>query len=471
MPNYISFKFNGIKKDWLYIERGRRKAPFAPRRRNIISVSGYPGGYLESTDIEPLSIIQPIGFKVTSDEEALSRADELANWLITDEPVPLEFDDEPGRIYYAVVQNTLDDFEKIATLRSGSIQFICPDPHKYGPELEAIFSSDVTNVTVNGTAPTKPVFELEVLNLTTFAMIQNQLGQYMMIGRPSSLDDNIVEPYTTILQDTCSSTVGWTEGNDLVDGIKTGSIQSNDGKIRALDYGTGPAWHGPVVKKSLSEPVQDFNIQVMINFNENIADNTGRLQISLLDVNNNVIGMLSFFDTYPKYFDKVGRAEIGNQLLVSDRNENWSNTFVGRLTLQRKGQEIVAKIQQYRNGKFIDTIEGKFIDYLNQHQTPIAQVQLHFGAYGENTRPFMAVDNIQVLQINDTTNAVPYIVQVGDLITFDHRDKSILINGEPRKDIKQFGATYFDLQPGDNQLVVMPSDSFHTKVKYREAYK
>jgi len=44
----------------------------------------------------------------------------------------------------------------------GNIFFYCSDPYKYGPELEATFPSDAVTVTNNGTAPAKPIFELDV---------------------------------------------------------------------------------------------------------------------------------------------------------------------------------------------------------------------------------------------------------------------------------------------------------------------
>src|SRR5690606_38626397 len=149
-----------IDKQWVISLRGRQKAPFAPLTRNIITVPGMPGGHLQSTDVEPLVINQPIGFRVKDDEHALQLKDELATWLITDEPVPLQFDDEPGRFYYAVVQNTGDDFEKFAELRQGTIQFLCLDPYAHGDEVIVEFPSDVVTVTNEGTTEADPVFEL-----------------------------------------------------------------------------------------------------------------------------------------------------------------------------------------------------------------------------------------------------------------------------------------------------------------------
>lgn len=121
--------------------RGRTKPLFTPVQRNILTVPGMPGGHLSSTEIEPISFIQPIAYVAKDDNHALRIKDELAEWLITDKPAPLQFDDEPGRTYYAIVQNTIEDFERIAVLRQGAINFLCLDPFSYGKEQSYPFSS------------------------------------------------------------------------------------------------------------------------------------------------------------------------------------------------------------------------------------------------------------------------------------------------------------------------------------------
>lgn len=116
--------FNGIRKPYLYMLDGREKAPFAPINRNIVQ---YPGGYrLKKTERGLLEIKQPVGFIYETDEEALQLKDDLAAWLYTEDWAPLEFDDEPGRIYYSVVQNTITDLsDELGVYKEGIIQFLC----------------------------------------------------------------------------------------------------------------------------------------------------------------------------------------------------------------------------------------------------------------------------------------------------------------------------------------------------------
>jgi hypothetical protein len=75
-----------------------------------------------------------------------------------------------------------------------------------------------------------------------------------------------------------------------------------------------------------------------------------------------------------------------------------------------------------------------------------------------------------VYKINQLTkNQIPYIVKQGDVVTFDHKSKDILVNGESRLDLKAFGGEYFPLNRGDNVIVTSPA--LPTKVTWREKFR
>src|SRR5699024_7160359 len=191
-----SLTFNGIRKDWIILAKGREKAPFSPIVRNLIdNVPGMDGAYLESTKIDPLLISQPIVFETKGDANALELKDELASWLYTDRAVTLNFDDEPDRIYYAVVQNTLADFEKISQFRRGTIEFLVLDGYGYGPE-QSYNLEDIAMVENKGTSPADPIFELTAKKKSTFAMVSlgaDEDSEYNLIGTPADVDEKIVD--------------------------------------------------------------------------------------------------------------------------------------------------------------------------------------------------------------------------------------------------------------------------------------
>lgn len=147
---------------------GREKAPFAPINRNIVQ---YPGGYrLKKTERGLLEIKQPVGFLYKTDEEALQIKDDLSTWLYTEDWVPLEFDDEPGRVYMAIVQNTIDDLSsEEGVYKEGTIQFICL--YSYGKTYELTITEDFQSFTIFGQ------YKTPWTSRTTFA---ESAGQYTL---------------------------------------------------------------------------------------------------------------------------------------------------------------------------------------------------------------------------------------------------------------------------------------------------
>lgn len=466
----------------MYLLDGRVKPPFAALRRNIVRVPGMPGAHLQSTTIEPLIIYQPIGFKVSNDEHALQLKDELASWLYTEEPVPLVFDDEPGRTYYAVIQNTIEDFTKFLKQRKGTLEFLCLDPYGYGPEKTAIFPSDAVNLTNHGTAEADPIFEMEVLQPVTFAMIQNQKGEYQMVGRPVDVDSVPFNETELIKHDTMSTTTGWTTAAQVDNGVLSGTMVSDGNKFIVSNFGSSSEgkWYGPALKTSLPEQLQDFRMDALVN-NLNGNDKVGRVDLYLLDANSHIIGSIRIVDAWENIKRNRGRAYIQNgtkqhHLInlsdVSDSGEIW-NDFDGILRLERIGTKWLAYIGKIReDGTHHARRIVRFDDVAQDFMTRIAQIQIHIGKFGPFEHSQMSVKDLKVWKINNPEdNQIPYIAYMGDIITFDHKNNDILINGESRKDLKNFGGRFFKLEKGMNQLIVQPGDSFNTKVKHSEKFR
>jgi len=461
--------------------QGRSKPPFAPLKRNLLTIPGKAGAYLRSTDTDVLVINQPIAFRVEGDEQALRYKEELANWLLTDEAVPLFFDDELGRVYYAVVNNTIDDFERISILRKGTITFVCLDPYAYSTQQKTqMLNSDINIVLNEGTADTYPNFEATVINPITHLDIVAENG-YMRIGQPIEADQTPFVKEQLILRDTMATLTGWTSASDVDGGVVAGEMYSDGAAtFRAQSYGTGSQWHGPAVKKSLSEQLQDFQIDVYMTLKTTEVTEAGRVEIYLLDVNNNRIGKLSLKDMLVGADNTMGEIRIGplqgGHYLIQTHGVRpglWNN-FYGILRLRREGNQLQAYIAM------IDTQNGSqhhtrwneiYVDVEEKYLTRLAQIQVHIGQYADRhwVRD-IGVHEIRVWKINQQ-QGIPYIAQPGDQIIVDHKTNNILINGESRIDLKDFGASYFPLKKGYNFIGYSPADDVDMTIKWRERFK
>src|SRR5690625_7008928 len=117
------------------------------------------GAHLSRTDIQVKEIVVPVIINAENIEDLQKIKEDMAEWLVHDEPKELIFKDEPDRVYYAVVDGELELDEIFSTGR-GEITFICPDPYKYGPEKNIETTSDTFIVENNGTADAEPIIEL-----------------------------------------------------------------------------------------------------------------------------------------------------------------------------------------------------------------------------------------------------------------------------------------------------------------------
>jgi predicted phage tail component-like protein len=468
--------FNGLTKDYVTVLRGRKRPTWAPITRNLTSIPSMPGAYHSSTDVAPRVIEVPIVIKSTSIPNLQTLKEDLAGWLVTSEPCELSFDDEPNRTYYAMVDGELD-VDEIVTVGVGIVKFICPDPYKYGDQNTLPFSNGQLTVNNTGSADTYPVITATVTKATTFLAVASQFDT-MMVGQPQNADNTPANPFDSVLHEGMDSLNGWAVSALVPDGgIKAGTMTAGV-VFKASDYGTGSTWHGPVMQKSLSQQVQDFQIDITCKFETTTVAQAGRLEVYLLDVNSKVIGKLAIKDytngtelTMPEIY--VKNDSKTNFVLVRNSADNF-NDFYGMLRLKRKGREFWASVIRVNptTGKKISTKEKYLFDTNSDFQGQLSSIAVHFGANGTWSVPTTnQIHEISVVKLNSLTDTqVPYLAQPNDVIEIDHANNSITLNGDSILDKKDFVSNFFPLKKGANLLVVQPSDSVDAQIVYRERY-
>lgn len=131
--------FNDIHKPYVKIlERGRPYwAPRSVEHRNrrVMKVTREP---------KPLPLTLSIDGNSRSD--LLEKAEELAEWLNTDDVAPLIFDDQPNRIYWSILDGAVDE-DEIVSFSKASLEFICLD--KTSMERNITIDNKITKV-ING---------------------------------------------------------------------------------------------------------------------------------------------------------------------------------------------------------------------------------------------------------------------------------------------------------------------------------
>ncbi|MED2240085.1 phage tail family protein, partial [Bacillus thuringiensis] len=166
-----SFTFNNIRKDFVQIEKGWKRPAWAPLKRKFLSVPGYPGARLLTTETEMRVLPVPVGIIVPDGSDLETLKEEIAEWLITEKPVELVFDVTPDRTYLAVIDEDFDP-EDFVTLGKGTLNFVCPMPYKLGPTKTVDFQTGALGLTANvqnkGTVHSNPIIEIDITKPNTF---------------------------------------------------------------------------------------------------------------------------------------------------------------------------------------------------------------------------------------------------------------------------------------------------------------
>lgn len=469
-------QFRGIKKSYLTVLKGRKRPTFAPIQRNILTISGRPGGYLQDSVTDIRTIEVPVLLQRGNFSDLQKLKEDLAAWLITENEEELIFDDEPDRVYYAAVNGSLD-LDELTRTGKGTIVFICPDPYKYGPEKNQSFTSSGV-VSVEGTVETYPIFKATISNDTTFVAVSN--GDALnMIGMPAKQDETPYTPETVILKHTANTLTGWTvsagaslEGADL-----TGTLKTDGNSFYSDSYGTSTNWHGPAMKTSLGQAVQDFRVDVGFNMKKTGNNQAGAVKVALLDASSRIVAHIIMTKHYGGVDTFSGRVRAGTSDVGHDvLQEGWAdykNGFDGVIRLYRKGTLWTAQVYYRVNGKFLAPVSHRWTDADSIASAPVTQVQARLLQRAAFPVVEQKIGDINVYRLNDPTEGqVSIIASAGDVIEFNHQDDIILKNGEPIIKEKAFIGEYFSLVPGANAILCEPSSSVSSiETRWRDRWR
>jgi predicted phage tail component-like protein len=457
-----------------------------PSRRDttLLEVPGRNGAFLRRVKTPPRELDVSITLRGDDFIDLRDRVDQLNDLVTTEETVSIEFSDE-DKTYYGVLADTTD-WDEIRNFGQGTLQFVCPDPYKYDDEVSAQFASSSVSIAVGGNEPTLPRFEAVALEDTTHIDFVKPDGTYMRIGQPATIDDTIFEKETLVMHDTMDSVTGWTTPTYVDNGSITGTMKAEGGAFMVDTWGPAtdpPDWQGPSLKRSIGEALDQFQIDVLLeNFNTGGSNKIGMIEIYLLDADNNTVAKIGTEDVQRTSAIIQNKMQLGttsnrhNYHIEADIKAGW-NDFDGIIRLRR---ELVNGVYMYRpyfakiypdGNHYWRSFWYKYYDFSEQYTAPITQIQVAIRLKAPATYTDMKVKDIKAYRINEQPTGIPTVLKAGDTLTIDHVTEDILINGEPRKDLKDFGASYFSLDPGTNSIVQYPIGALDTTVYWRNKYK
>lgn len=422
-------------------------------------------------------------------EELRKKIDAVSAIIETTEKVPIIFPDEPDMTYYGEYAGVEENVEyHHVGIHRGTI-YILRDKYKYGPEKTVETTSDTFIVENNGTAEAEPIIELTATQKATFAMVATE-DEYNLIGTPADDDVVVVDEKTSVLYENGSTIDTWITpvtldvvDSHFIDHID--GIMGTDGAgIRPETWGTvGQKQHGAGALKELQEPIQDFEIETTFDVISTREIENWRMGIMLFDEFMNNIGMIGLKDNSRNYKRRTPLARIGpyrgsgrgSGYLIGDDSkvDNARDTTLFYLRFRREGKTFDVYIGEWRSQRHVRNWTGTYHDVANEYMGRLKYISLYITSYQDRVRPTrLRINSVEVFELTKATvDQTPYIIYPGDVVTFDHTIADILLNGESRKDLKNFGGSFFTLKKGVNTLTVTPENTFSTKITYRERYK
>ncbi|HHQ2478021.1 TPA: distal tail protein Dit [Bacillus cereus] len=494
MLGKLSFTFNKIRKDYVQMLVGRKRPSWAPVKRNLVRVPHHAGALFLNTETEERRIDVPLVIKAKKDMADLQKVKEdLADWLYTEQPAELVFDDELDRTYLALIDGSVD-FDEIINRGKGVITFVCPMPYKLGKQNTHTFSqkgaTEVTTSFINqGNIEVPPIIEIEAQKPSTFLDVW--FGEapynrdYFRIGYPLKTEQLPVERNQRLIWDEMDTTVGWSKVSSMEDGNPVGEMKSDKYQFYCSDFGTstGKGWHGAAVKKNIPEgPVQDFIMQAYVTCKSKKINEMGRVEIAILDENSKVLSKIAMNDLFWQAEQNFGTMVIGYDnkpgktglIYESGDYPNTWNQYFGRLWIARTGNVWEAYISKFLPGTEKDDSErfARWTDENNYHMEKAAQIQISIMQW-QDVPPVeaMSVSDLKFWKVNlNTKNDPPYIFDARDKIIIDTEKSLVTINGKNAINLKDIFSNFPTVIRGENLIEIMPPDVKAT-VSYRERYR
>ena len=310
--------------NFFYIQSVQRSI-LPPREISLLNVPARHGSYFTGARYGVRKIDIELTVLADTPTDYMNTLRFLAFCLDIEEPSELVISDESDKFYFAILSGETDLVNELMTVGKGTLSFICPDPFAYSTTDKTITPVAKKFTFINqGTTTTFPKFTVNFQNEATFVSFISPDG-IVLIGNPNE-PDQIVLPKTQYkLNDNMQSTSGWANAGAVLDEgrVNSGAVVVKDGAgIGASSYGAGTVgakqWHGPAIRKDLSELVQDFTVKARLDFSSQDGnssldgDQKGRLEIYLFNQSGGKIGKLVMRDSYKNYEFNIPEVYIGN---------------------------------------------------------------------------------------------------------------------------------------------------------------
>ncbi|HHT7202562.1 MULTISPECIES: distal tail protein Dit [Bacillus] len=497
MGEYQSFTFNNQRRDYILMPIGRKRPAWAPIKRNFLNVPGRPGSILLNTETEARQIDVPLMVKAKNIADLQKVKEDLADWLVTDQPCELIFDDEPDRTYLAAVDGEFDS-DELVNRGKGTLTFICSMPYKLGPTQKKVLAIDgggnlKTEFRNIGSIESNPIIDITVGAKSPFLDVWNG-DDYFRLGYPVGIKNKTVDTEERLMWEQFDNLNGWDSHTGKL-GIfeTTGTIATKSGYAYPTSMGSGSDWHGCFMTKNIpaspTGAIADFKFDAQMTFKASHWNQLGKTIVMVLDANDEVICQVDMSDSYIGSEYTISHASIGSSefkpvppayTLAEEHGEGYGifNQFHGHFAIRRQGNMWRVYCAKYTPGTEIDGAAYVKTWYDTDNSNPLTKrepkkIAIGFVAY--ETYPEindLRISNLKFWKLHKlNVDETPYIFDVGDKIQIDTERSLVTINGTNAIALKDIFSTFPIVKRGQNEVIVRPANVGIAELTYRERFR
>lgn len=274
MVNY--FMFNKSEINELYLVTNITRVLLPKKKIETLDIASRDGEVFNGSKYAPIEY--DITILISGDDEAdlKRKIRDLKNLLYSKVPVEVRLFDET-KFSYGIISDDIELTPKSALDVLAKAHLICHMPFFYSIDLKVTDNKEnkvLVNIENTGDVETKPFFTNVFSSNANFLQLQNQITkQTLLVGDYPSLELESKDPYSTALNDPCTTTSNWVSSTVPIDSNRSGGgtlavTNENSG----LCIGTLPSssstdsnvWKGVQVRRNLTAPLEDFKVEAYL---------------------------------------------------------------------------------------------------------------------------------------------------------------------------------------------------------------
>ena len=274
MVNY--FMFNKSEINELYLVTNISRVLLPKKKIETLDIASRDGEVFNGSKYAPIEYDITILISGDNENDLKRKIKDLKNLLYSKVPVEVRLFDE-SKFSYGIVSDDIDLTPKSALDILAKVHLICYMPFFYSVDLKVTDNKEnktLINIENTGDVETKPFFTNIFSNNANFLQLQNKIsGETILIGDYPRLELESKDPYSTALNDPCTTTSNWVSSTVPIDSNRSGGgtlavTNENSG----LCIGTLPSssstdanvWKGVQVRRNLATPLDDFKLEAYL---------------------------------------------------------------------------------------------------------------------------------------------------------------------------------------------------------------